>query len=327
MNLTGLEADLYRRLGFDTAPATAVTTRMRGFLNETQREILSSKGCAKLRKNTLTFPSIANQPFATLPASATKIISIQDRTNQWELREISLEDIRRDDPGLVFTGVPYTFAVINVAAAVYRDPTAAAELFVQSSSAADGATKTVYIEGIVTGGTYRTASVALNGVTAVSLSATIADWIAVTKFYIALGAGGATTAAGNILLTQTSGLGTELARITPGRSYGRYTRIMLYPVPTAAQTYYADVELHIEDMAIAGDEPYLPEDYSWLLVSGALMKEYQRRQWPVQYAEEKARYKDGLGQLKLFIMSDSGTRAVRDRMGYSQLGSWYPPGS
>lgn len=324
MNLSEIEAELYDRLGFDGTPEAVAVNRLRRFINATQHKILSTKGCTKLRRTTLTFPTIANYAYATLPQAAVKVLSVFDTTNVRSLDELFLSDIRRDDPGLLNTaGNPIGYVVVNVASSVARQPSAAADIFVKSTAAGDGAAKTAFLEGVTSGGYYRSASIALNGVTAVSFGVT--DWIEVTKFYIALTAGGVTTAAGTITLNQTSGVGTELARIPITRTYPRYTRLQIYPRPSAVLTLSADVELHIENMAQATDEPYLPEDFHELLVTGPLMRDYERREKYQQYAQAKAEWKDMMGELKLYI--HKMPKSAYYKPGYSQLGPYYPAGS
>jgi hypothetical protein len=314
-------------LGYKTAPDAAVVTRCKAYINQTQREILSMKGMSSLRRAIVPFDSVATIPYAVLPQCATRIISVVDRTGAYPLSPVSVGHIQQADPSFSSTsGTPGYFAVINLASAVARNPLAAAELFVKSDSASDTSTKEVFVEGIVTGGYPRSASVALNGVTAVSLGATITTWIQVNKFYLTLAAGGVSTAAGNVTLHSISGAGLELSRISIGRAYPRYTRIQLWPTPSAAVTYHAEIELHIEDMAESNDEPYLPEDFHWLLGSGALLKEYQRKEQPAMVAIERGTYEDGLGNLKLYVARAVGTPPV-ERPRFSQLGPWYSAGS
>ena len=328
MNLANLELDLYRRLGMTTTPPTEVTTRFRAYMNQTQREILSQKGLSSLRRMTLPFSSVATDPFAVLPQSAVRIISIVDRTNQIFLAPTMQSEIREQDPGLVSTSAtPYNYAIVNLASAVARDPAAAAELFTKSDNGGDGGTQKVFVEGIVTGGYPRLASVAMNGVTAVSLGAPITTWIAVTKFYLATTTVGVqTTAVGNVTLHSVSGAGTELSRIPIGKAYPRYSRIQLFPTPSAALTYHADVEIHIEDMTQATDESYMPEDFSWLLTSGAILKEYQRLEKTAQYDREKATFRSGLLDLKLFVSRQQEPGEMGPRR-FSQLGPYFPVGS
>lgn len=329
MNLSTIEADLYRRLGYGGTtgiPATEVITRLRAYVNQTQREILSMKGMSSLRRAVVPFTSVASDPYAVLPQCASRILSIVDRTGVYPLTVISVGDIEEADPSLTSIGTPGYYAVVNLSSSVARNPLAAAELFAKSDSASDGATKEVFVEGILTGGYQRKASVTLNGTTAVSLGATITTWIQVNKFFVTLAAGGVSTAAGNITLHSVSGAGLELARISIGRSYPRYTRIQLYPAPAAATTYYAQIELRIEDMVESNDEPYIPEDFHYLLVSGGLLKEYQRKEQPAMVALERSVYANGIGDLQVHVARSVGVPG-EERPHVSQLGPWFPAGS
>lgn len=329
--LSAIEFTLYDRLGFDSAPDTKVTTRLRRFINETQREILGTRGVSRLRRRVLTFTCVANTPFAVFPQAAVNVLTVQDRVNDWVLDPVSLEDLRAEDPGLTAaTTYPNRFVLLNYAAPVARDPDGSSALFVVSDSASDGNTKVIQVEGVNAAGYYQTASVAMNGITPASLGTLTATWVAVTKFYIAPASGTSLlTAAGNVTITQGSG-GTELGRIPPGRAFARYTRIHLHPTPSQVNTYYADVELHIEDMSSLADEPYLPEDFHWMLTCGALKKEYQRKEKPISYGIEDARWKKGISDLKLFIRRNPGVALGlnrRYRMRFSQLGPNYPVGT
>ena len=316
MALQDLENTLYDQFGFDSTPATAVQTRFRRFLNQTQREILSKRGMGPLREALLTFASVASSPFAVLPQAAVNFRNIQDRTNQWPLTPVTLEGLRALDPGLAQSGNPDRYLVVNYSSPVAKDPSGATgnELFVKSDSASDSSTKVAMIEGVVDGGAYRTASVALNGTTAASLGATITTWIRVTKFYLAPASGTTlVTAAGNVTLHQDSGAGTELARITIGRKRARYTLLHLYPTPSAAATFYADVDLHIEDMSSLADEPYIPEDFDYVLVAGAAYKEYKRRGKAIEAAEEKRIRDQGIKDLLLYINRRTGSATGLNR--------------
>ncbi len=325
MNLASMQDTLYDRLGYETAPAARVIARLTRLINETQREILGMRGLTRLRRTILTFPCVASTPFVTLPQSVVKMVTVQDRANGWTLHETSLQDLRYNDPRLAgISTYPYSYVVLNLAAAVSQDPSVAAELFVVSDSATDDNTRTAYLEGIDANGNYQTQTAVLSGLTPVTF--TLTNWIIVQKFSLALTAGGVATALGNITLTQGSG-GAELARITSGRSTTRYSRLHLYPTPTQVNTYYADVEIHFEDMVQATDEPYLPEDFHWLIVSGCLKKEYAKREKQLNYGIESGRFDKGVSALKLWLRSTTGVTARTTPRAFSQLGPWFPVGS
>lgn len=326
MNLGQIELAVYDRLNFNATPDSGVVRRIRRYINDSHREILGKRGFGRLRRAVLTTSSVASSPFMVLPQAATSIIIISDRLNNRNLEPISIQDIRYRDPGLNFSGsIPDSYAVINFSNCVAMDPSAAASLFVISDSASDGSGLAANIEGTVTGGYYRRASVSMNGLTAVNVDATITTWEHITKFYIS----GA--AAGNVTLRQTSGVGTELSRIVKGRSYPRYTLVHLSPTPTSAYTYYCDVELHVEDMNNVNDEPLVPEDFHWLLESGALKREFMKRGNMGDYQIEQGNWRGGLADLGGMLrrrggVSTGGQRSSTGRQ-FSQLGSMYPAGS
>lgn len=320
MNLGDTRLALYDRLGFNSSPDSVVTRRLDRYINTSHKEIITKKSMGRLRRTVLPFTSNAGSPFAVLPQAAVQVLAIADRATNRILDEITLQDLRARDPGLNFAStIPDAYTIINMAASVALDPSSATQLFAVSTSAADGTGISAIVEGIITGGYYRRAMTAMNGVTPVALDSSTA-WIHITKFYLS---GQAT---GNVTLTQGNG-GNELARVVPGRSRARYTQIHFSGTPAAAATYYADVELHIDDMVNPSDEPYIPEDYDWLLECGALRLEYLRRGSPaiMQYKAELGRWIDGVKELQAFVTRLSGVaRGPRRSYQFSQLPWNYP---
>lgn len=329
MTLQELEQDCYRRLGFATATVDSATqTRVRALINETQQEILSEKGMDVLLNDTVTFPSVASTVEYSLPPVVADIKSITEATNRRTLARMSRAQWRSlyPDP-TALTGIPEAYVDLGFAA-VAKQPSNASELFVLSDSASDTSTTKAFIEGYITGGYFRSASVALNGTTAASFGATITGWIEVTKFYVGPATGTtATTAAGNITLMEDSGLGTELARIHIGQSYARYRRIALVPTPASAITYTVEFQRDMATMSNPQDEPLLPPRFHRLLAVGARMREYEKQDQK-RYKDAQSEYLYGIKQLKNYLYAQAvGTPNLRaqgsPRRG-SRLGSWYP---
>ena len=292
MNLGDIELGLYDRLNFNATPDSAVTRRVRQSVNNIHREILGRRGFGQLRRKVLTATSVANSPFMVLPQAATAILIVADRLNNRNLKPATLQDIRYRDPGLLFTGsIPDSYAVIDYASCVAADPSTPSSLWVTSDSASDASGSAVNIEGITSTGYYQRASVALNGLTPVNIAPTVTTWVTMTKFYMTA------VASGNVTLLQGSGVGPELSRIPPGRSYPRYTTLHLIGIPATSLTYYCDVELYIEDMTSVNDEPLLLEDYHWLLEAGVMSREYLKRGSMDQYTAEQRRFKEGIDNL------------------------------
>jgi hypothetical protein len=316
MNLTALLAELYRRCDYTSAPPTAITTRLTSHLNITHRQILGTPGLDTLRDDTITFASVANQAMYGLPPAIARIEAITDRTTMLRLRQRALLDIRASDPGLVQTGPSESF-IVRGWQQVATQPAAATGLWAVSTSASD--TQSCYIETVRTGGYARVgAAVALTGTTRVQLG-TLTDHIEVDKFYVS------TAAVGAISLYDAVNAGTELARIPIGGTYARYLGIQLYPTPASAITYYVDYLRTIADMVNGTDEPLLPDDFHWVLLEGALMKEWTKLDDARRTVSERD-YTKGMSALKYFMNCPADFLPSRkDRVTErSRFGAWYP---
>ena len=326
MTLGTILADAYRRLRYQASPAADVTTRLTAFANDQHRALLSLPELTQLRDATLTFASSSGVATSVLPQAVARIKGIHERTNNRVLTEITLDELRKRDPGLTSSGTPWAFArggYVEVAV----QPSAATELFVDSTAAGD--TGTVYVEGIRTGGYPIAFSTTMTGTTEKSIGSAYTDIILVTKFYISAAAVGTVT-----LWQGTTGapptLTTELARIPIGQTYARYQQIHWHPVPSAAVTYYADVTRAILDMANANDEPLLPPDFHDLIGLGIRRREFEYQgdeRLLITAAEEKER----IAALRYFVQS-TGTGLLSRRGGtrqrrWSMLGPNYPAGS
>lgn len=322
MTRSDLLAELYRRLNYGTSPAADVTTRLASYLNLTHRQLLTQPGMDKLRDSPpITFASVDGTREYALPQAIAKIKHFADRTNQIDLSELSLSDLRAMDPGLSSVGGPSRHYVRLGWRQVATQPSNASEIFVDSTSASD--TGTAYIEAIRTGGYRVTLSVTMTGTTAVSLGTAYTDIIEIDKFYISA------AAAGTVTLHEDSGAGTELARIPIGATYARYEVIQLWPTPNSAVTYHVDFTRHIPDLTNANDEPLLPPDFHWLLVEGALVKEWTKRDDLERRKAALQDYAEGLRNLRSWVMSNADTLVSLRRTvpGMSQLGGWYPRGT
>jgi hypothetical protein len=305
MNLAEIQAQVYDDLGYKSTPDALVVRRLLRYANDSQRSLVAMRGLARLRRSILTFASVVNSPFAVMPQAAVRIAGISERTSQRYLTEISIQQLRAIDPGLTnLDSNPSSYVVINMTAANAKELSAAAQIYVVSDNAGD--VGTAYLQGVTTGGYARVSQVIMTGVTPAAFSPT--DWIDITKFYLSV------VAVGNVSITQ--GLaGTELSRIPVGRQLARYTKIQLYGTPSQALTYYADIDRHIEDFANAGDEPYLPEDYHWLIPTGIRQREYRKREKWQEYGIEKAAWTEGVSSLKAFCRSvTDGGSAGRSRV-------------
>jgi hypothetical protein len=322
MTLAELQAGVYEEASYQTTPAAAVITRVTRFLNEGIRVVMGEPGLSRLADSDdpLTFASVANQVRYTLPESMARIVSMRETTNDRTLDAMGLQDYRRIAPDpATSTGTPVKYVPIGKVS-VATQPSNASELFVKSTAAGD-TTQTAFLEGLITGGYRRTASVTLTGTTAVSLNTLITTFIEVEDFYLSA------TAVGTVTLLEDSGAGTELARITIGAKRPRYYGFYLWPTPAAAVTYSVDYRRELVDLVNATDEPPLPTDYHHMIVAYAVAREFEIKNDEERSKQALARFTLALSRLKFSTQSLSDELPVMGRprrIGISRLGAWFP---
>ncbi len=318
-------ADLYRKLNYATSPDSTVTTRLTAGLNETLQELLSEPGLAAWiarQEPMATMASVANQAVYNVPITTARIDAITERSNQRRLQAQSVDWYRSAAPDpTIITGTPDTWIPLGFQPVAVQ-PSDASQLFVKSTSASDGAGTTAFLEGIRTGGYPTTLSVAMNGTTAVSLSASLTDILQVTKFYVSV------AAVGTITLQEDSGAGTTLATIPIGQTFARYVSFALYPTPASVITYYLEGERHVPDMVNSTDEPPFPARFHRVLVDGALWREWEKQD-DDRAPRAQQRYRAGVADLRYFLTCapDFLPVAGAQRLERSRLGAWFRDGA
>jgi hypothetical protein len=322
MTFSDLLAAAYEECNCASSPASAVVTRLKRYVNEGVRAILIEPGLERLADsdNPLTFASVASQARYVLPESVARIHAVTERTNDQSLRAMDKHTYRHVEPDPSSNSGNASHYVPFGRVAVAVQPADASEIFVKSTAAGD-TTQTAYIEGIITGGYMRTASVVLTGATAVTLSAAITSFIEITDFYISA------AAVGTVTLHEDSGLGTELARITIGQKRPRYYGLALWPTPSAVVTYYVDYRREVTDLVNDADEPPLATDAHSMLVAYAVKREAEKTGNVDLLTIADARYQKFLSRLKYQTQSGSDELPVMGRgalVGRSRLGGMYP---
>ena len=320
MTFSELLSAVYEDANFASSPASAVTTRIKRYINEGLRAILGEPGLQRLADSDspFTLATTANTARYVIPEAAAKIHHLTERTNDYALLPMSLAEYRHrmPDPTAV-TGTPTHYVPIG-RVAVATQPSDASRLFIDSTSASD--TGTVYIEGLVTGGYRRTASTTMTGTTAKDVDTSITTWESVEDFYISA------NAVGTVTLHEDASGGTELASITIGQKRPRYYGFYLYPTPSAAVTYYVDYRREVTDLVNDTDEPPLPTDYHYLLVAYARMREYEKAD-DSRFSAAQEAFQRGLARLKYTTQTLADEMPVMGRgrvAGHSRLGGWYP---
>lgn len=354
MNLAEIRAHTFARCGWDAQnPGQTVINRIDGFINETYRSIMAKKGLETLRRHVVNWSSNPNRSMTTMPTCVTRIYNLWDIEHGTVLRDLSVQDVRRADPKwgpfnqLGETGNPMGYAVYNLNTAAFVQPWEIAPqtgLYMQcaSSSALDTSSTLVNVQGVNTAGHPVTASAALNGTTATIPFVSSWTWAIVTKFFLSSAtdpqllvpvAQGEIALAGNY-----PGPGTPvtpqtyLSLIPAGRKAAHYSAINLYPTPSVAVALSADCDIVSEDLVVAGDQPILPFDFHPLLVIGAAIKEYARREKSQQLVLLQREYNDLLADLMVYANRQvselrQAPAGLGRGWGRSQLGSMYPAGS
>lgn len=321
MNLGELLSDLYIAFDVQAAPATAVTTRFSGFLNKAHRAIIREPGLLRLRDtlSPLTFASVSGQAIYGLPNSLATIKAITERANNRDLDEMTVPELRANDPGLTSTGTPWAYVPLGYRPIQYVP--ASTGVWAASSSASD-TTQTAQINGVraaglPTGDLQST----LTGTSRVAIGSTITDIVDLQTISISA------VAVGIVSFYDAATNGNVLAQIPIGKTYPQYFCVQLYPAPTSAITYYVDGQLQILDMDDTQDVPMIPFEFHDLLLPYARMLEYERTGDDSRSQMARLEYQTGLSRLKYYISSMPSEIPVMGRpttRRFSRFGPWAP---
>lgn len=316
MTFLEIQQDIWRRTNKQTTPDSETQTRIKAFVNQRHRSLLTEPGVDQMRDSTSTFASVASTARVALPQALTRIQAMFETTNNRRIWEKPLDWLRTVNPQQD-SGTPTNY-VPKGYEAVSKQPSDASAIYVKSDSASD--TGTAYIQGLRTGGILGSSSVTMTGTTAVQIGS-LSDWTEISKFYVSA------AAVGSITLHEDSGSGTELAQITIGRNRPYYFVVLLWPTPASVITYTFDFTREILDLVNDTDEPYLPTDFHDLLSIGGRMDEYEKMD-DSRFTTAKREYGDKYKSFQYFIHGRASERLVprtmSGRTGYSDLGGWYP---
>lgn len=322
MTFAQMKLDVFRRTGYQDTPATAVSTRIGGFINEAQQELLAEKMLAPLLRSEITFTTTASTPTYGLPPTVTRILTVRDTAHRRRLISQTNDWWRfvAPDPTTV-TGTPQYYIPLGTRP-VASQPSAADKVYAVSTNAGD-TTQTLYYEVVRTGGYMQQGSITLNGLTAVQLD-TLTDIVAINDWYLSA------AAAGQVSLLQTSNVGPTLATLTIGGTHPRYQWIGLYPTPSAVYTYTLEHELDATDLVQDTDEPvWLPPRMHRLLAVGARKREYEQKADVPRQMAAQAEWDKGVLALKSYVNNPPDQTVVPGRLhpGLSDLGAFFPAGT
>ena len=326
MTLSQLLADCYRRLSYAASPAADVTTRLTAFLNESQDEILSRPGFSGLRRQVLTFSSVANQAEYTLAQPITKVLQLRELTNMIRLQEISDSFYRSilPDPSRQ-TGTSYAYALMGL------NPTnAPVTLFlgtiaVISTDAAD--TQNAYVELLLDDNTVWSSSRGVNGIAGGTLSLPTGRTLKrVLDFYLASAATGTVSLGETLVSGPPNSVTPVLGQITQGNFRAYYRSIALIPTPSSVLTYTADVELQNTPLVNPGDSPIIPLNFHRIIAIGARKKEYEFKGDSERRELADREWQTELGYINNFLVNPPDQAYVNGRAitGPSVLPPWFP---
>lgn len=320
MTLADILATCYGRCSYAPDPPSEIQTLFTGHVNETQQELASDPSLQALLRGATLLTTVADQPEYGLPPSVSRILSIRETANNRRLVAVSLDSYRRmvPDPAQV-SGTADAYALLGPIA-VAQQPSAAAQLFVVSSSVAD--LETLHVEVVTTGGYTRTTTATLSGTTAVGL--TILDAESVIDWYLDA------PAQGVVALLEGSAAGPELGRIGIGGTRVRYQGIAFLPTPSDARVYRLDHERTVTDLVTPQDAPtWLPEQFHRLLSMGARRRYWEDKREADRYTAAVSDWNATLARLRAFVnnppdqtLIPGGPRSER-----SNLGGMFPPTS
>lgn len=324
MTLNEIEQDIYRRLNKNAASIdTGTQTRIRAFVNQRHRELLTLPDAQGLRDSVMALTSVVDQPSYGLPQSVQRINRIWQPSNERVLEERPLDWYRSISPDpSVQTGEP-DFFVVSGLQRVARQPADASSIWLKSTEGAD--TTQVVTVGVTDAAGYQYAFTAtLTGATAVQVG-TLTNIASIDNWWLA------TAATGIVTMHEDSGTGAELARIpVGGTTPGQWTGLYLWPTPSEALSYQIDYTRRIGDMSAAVDQPMLPEDFHRVLVYGACADECIHLD-DSRYGTFKGEWAQGVADLKYWLHARASYRPGGQWNqsrggGGNNLGAWFPAG-
>jgi hypothetical protein len=301
MTRDDLEADLYRDFGYATSPATAVTTRIRAYLNTRHRRLLGMPGLEKLRWQTQTFSTVASTPIYGLDMPIAKVLKLADTTNDQPLWQRGLDWYRTIEPDTSAASGTSQYWIDMGHSPALRD-IGGTRLDVVSTSASD-TTQTALVETINSVGSITSTTAALNGTTRVQIG-TATNHQRLLRF--AVSAAGV----GEIELYDAAAAGNLVSQIEVGRTSAQFQQIALWPTPSAIVTIQIDFLHHIRDFTTAYTEPQLPLDFHWLVALGAKIDEARQKGSDARQKEWTPEYEQGIRDLLAFLTSSYDSLTV-----------------
>ena len=277
---------------------TQVASLLGSFINLTGLEIHLFHHWSWLRRKT-TFSTVASQEDYNLDAEIDRIALMRQITSPTVIREVSDFDFYRylPNPESQATGNPLFYRRWEETG--FATNLAAADtVYVVSSSASDGSSFTVIIEGRDSSGERVSESLTLNGTTNVTSTTT---WAA--SGLMRVSKSGQTT--GTVSVYRTTGA-TLLSELEPENLAPRYKRVSLYPIPSSAITVYLEYYERYRYLVNDADVPQMDTQWNWVLREGALARAWEYKQNETLAVQHRKVFEQGLVLMRLQDQANPG---------------------
>lgn len=307
-------------LGYNQ-PSTEQTTRIKRWLNEGYRHIMSEPGREQLRDATITLTTEASRATYPLAQAATKVYAITQVSNSMRLGFKTLSQYRSINPGLNQNTDFSTHWVPYGWAPVLRQPEGTG-LWMVSDNAAD-TTQRFNVKGFYTNGdeTPATQSAVLNGVTRVQIG-TATTWNLIERLDLTA------VAVGIVRVYDAAVGGNEIIRLQPGQTSAQYQHIILFPTPSSAIDYKLDVCLALTELVNDNDIPLLPADFHDMIPLYARKRAHETAGDAVRLAADQLELRVRRQHLIDYVDFPKDYQPIVGRqnegIGWNNTGAYYP---
>lgn len=320
MTLGQMLSALYADLGYPQ-PSTEQTTRLTRWINEGYRHIMAKPGREQLRDASITITTEANRSLYAWPQAVAKVYAMTQVTNSVRLGFLTKDQYRSLNPGLnQSSGFAYAWSPDGWGP-VLRQPEGTG-LWAVSSDALD-TTQRVNVQGFLTNNdtSAEIQSAVLNGTTRVQIG-TLTTWNILERLDLTA------VGVGIIRIYDAATLGNELLRLQPGQTSAQYQHFRLFPTPSSAVDYQADISYALTELVNANDIPLLPPDFHDMLPLYARLREAVRGGDSTRTAWNNGEMRERLTELVRYVDFPKDYQPIvgsaRSGMGVNNLGAWYP---
>ena len=274
-----------------TVRETQISALLGSYLNLTAQEIFHFHPWT-WRRRRQTFSTVADQENYVLDAEVDELAVLRQISSPTRLVYMTDDHFYAavPDPENRGSGVPRIYRQWEETG--FHTALAAADtIYVVSSSASDGSSFTVIVEGRNSSGEVVRESLTLNGTTNVTSTTT---WAA--SGLLAVSKSAATT--GTIRVYRTTGA-TELAELEPDNLAPRYKGISLFPIPSSAVTMYLEYFERFRPMVNDADVPQMDHKWTWVLLEGTLARTWEYKQSPALSTQHYTIFYNALRDMKV----------------------------